>query len=170
MDNVEVVGEAGDGLELLRLLRDTPPQLVIMDISMPNLRGLEATREIKIIDPGVKVLILTMHKEREYLYHALTAGAEGYLAQGRCGRGVDFGYRGPAQRRHLYLTPAVHPDGRYFRGEISAGASPGRRRRNCSPSGKGKSSSSSPKANPARRSVDCSLSAAGRCNITAPTS
>jgi two-component system, NarL family, response regulator NreC len=79
MNNVEVVGEASDGLELLRLLRDTPPQLVIMDISMPNLRGLEATREIKIIDPGVKVLILTMHKDREYLYHALTAGAEGYL-------------------------------------------------------------------------------------------
>ena len=46
---------------------------------MPNLRGLEATREIKTLDPGIKVLILTMHKEREYLYHALTAGAEGYL-------------------------------------------------------------------------------------------
>ena len=79
MDNVEVVGEAGDGLELLRLMKDIHPHLVIMDISMPNLRGLEATREIKIIDPGVKVLILSMHKEREYLYHALTAGAEGYL-------------------------------------------------------------------------------------------
>ena len=79
MDNVEVVGEAGDGLELLRLLKDIHPHLVIMDISMPNLRGLEATREIKILDPGIKVLILTMHKEREYLYHALTAGAEGYL-------------------------------------------------------------------------------------------
>jgi DNA-binding NarL/FixJ family response regulator len=46
---------------------------------MPNLRGLEATREIKILDPGIKVLILSMHKDREYLYHALTAGAEGYL-------------------------------------------------------------------------------------------
>ena len=79
MDNVEVVGEAGDGLELLRLMKDIHPHLVIMDISMPNLRGLEATREIKILDPGVKVLILSMHKEREYLYHALTAGAEGYL-------------------------------------------------------------------------------------------
>jgi DNA-binding NarL/FixJ family response regulator len=77
MDGVEVVGEAGDGLELLRLLKDIHPHLVIMDISMPNLRGLEATREIKIVDPGVKVLILTMHKDREYLYHALTAGAEG---------------------------------------------------------------------------------------------
>ena len=79
MDNVEVVGEAGDGFELLRLLKDIHPHLVIMDISMPNLRGLEATREIKILDPGIKVLILSMHKEREYLYHALTAGAEGYL-------------------------------------------------------------------------------------------
>jgi DNA-binding NarL/FixJ family response regulator len=79
MNNVEVVGEAGDGFELLQLMKNIHPHLVIMDISMPNLRGLEATREIKILDPGVKVLILSMHKEREYLYHALTAGAEGYL-------------------------------------------------------------------------------------------
>lgn len=79
MDNVEVVGEAGDGFELLNLLKHIRPHLVIMDISMPNLRGLEATREIKTLDPGIKVLILSMHKEREYLYHALTAGVEGYL-------------------------------------------------------------------------------------------
>jgi DNA-binding NarL/FixJ family response regulator len=79
MDNVEVVGEAGDGLELLRLLKDIHPHLVITDTSMPNPLGLETTREVKIANPGVKVLILTMHKEREYLYHALKAGAEGYL-------------------------------------------------------------------------------------------
>ena len=77
--DVEVVGEASDGFELLELLKKTSPQLVILDISMPNLRGLEATREIKIINPAVKVLILTMHKDKEYLYHAFSAGAEGYL-------------------------------------------------------------------------------------------
>jgi DNA-binding NarL/FixJ family response regulator len=65
MPDVEVVGEASDGLELLELLKKTPPELVILDISMPNLRGLEATREIKIIDPAIKVLLLTMHKDRE---------------------------------------------------------------------------------------------------------
>jgi len=79
LPEVEVVGEASDGLELLSVLKKTRPQLAILDISMPNLRGLEAIREIKAIDPEVKVLILTMHKDRDYLHNALTAGAEGYL-------------------------------------------------------------------------------------------
>ena len=79
INDVEVVGEANDGFELIALLKTTSPQLVILDISMPNLRGLEATREIKIINPEVKILILTMHKDQEYLYHAFAAGAEGYL-------------------------------------------------------------------------------------------
>jgi DNA-binding NarL/FixJ family response regulator len=79
MADVEVVGEAGDGLELLELLKKMTPELVILDISMPNLRGLEATREVKIINPEIKVLLLTMHKDKEYLYHAFSAGAEGYL-------------------------------------------------------------------------------------------
>lgn len=78
-ENLEVVGEVGDGLELLKLLNSLVPDIVILDISMPNLRGIEATREIKMSHPNVKVLILTMHKDKEHLYHALWAGAEGYL-------------------------------------------------------------------------------------------
>ena len=78
-DDLEVIGEAGDGLELLELLKKLSPQMVILDISMPKMRGVEATREIKIIDPGIKILILTMHRNKELLYHCFSAGAEGYL-------------------------------------------------------------------------------------------
>jgi DNA-binding NarL/FixJ family response regulator len=79
IDGLEIVGEANDGLELLSLVKKLTPDMVILDISMPNIRGIEATREIKTINPGVKVLILTMHKSKEYLYHSISAGAEGYL-------------------------------------------------------------------------------------------
>ena len=74
-----IVGEVNDGLELLKLLKSTKPDMVIADISMPNLRGIEATHEIKNTHPSVKVLILTMHKDKEHLFHAISAGAEGYL-------------------------------------------------------------------------------------------
>ncbi|MHB8066972.1 MAG: response regulator [Desulfobaccales bacterium] len=77
--NLEVVGEANDGLELLRLLKAQEPKLVILDISMPHLRGLEATREIKKLYPRVKIILLTMHRSKEFLQQALEAGAEGYL-------------------------------------------------------------------------------------------
>ena len=60
-------------------LQDIHPHLLIMDICMADLRGLDATRKIKTLAPEIKVLILTTHKNREYLYQALTAGAEGYL-------------------------------------------------------------------------------------------
>ncbi len=78
-DDLEVIGEANDGLELLELLKGLSPQMVILDISMPKMRGVEATREIKSVDPGIKILILTMHRNKELLYHCFSAGAEGYL-------------------------------------------------------------------------------------------
>lgn len=53
--------------------------MVILDISMPHLRGIEATREVKAMAPKIKVLILTMHKDKDYFYHAISAGAQGYL-------------------------------------------------------------------------------------------
>jgi DNA-binding NarL/FixJ family response regulator len=76
---LEVVGEANDGLELLNLLKARLPELVILDISMPHLRGLEATREIKKLYPRVKIIFLTMHRSREFLQQALEAGADGFL-------------------------------------------------------------------------------------------
>ncbi|OGP75890.1 MAG: hypothetical protein A2W09_00325 [Deltaproteobacteria bacterium RBG_16_50_11] len=79
--DLRVVGEANDGIELLTLLQlnSLSPHLVILDITMPNLGGIEATRKIKMTYPGVKVLVLTVHRDNEYLKQAISAGAEGYL-------------------------------------------------------------------------------------------
>ena len=78
-DGMTVIGEASDGLGLLNLLKKIRPDMVVLDISMPNMRGIEAVCEIKKFHPGVKVLMLTMHKKKAYLYEALSAGADGYL-------------------------------------------------------------------------------------------
>ncbi len=82
--NLKIIGEAGDGLELLNLLKriGLTPNMIILDISMPNLSGIEATRQIKMVYPGIKILILSMHKDQEYLSHAISAGADGYLLKG----------------------------------------------------------------------------------------
>lgn len=76
---IEVVGEAGDGLKLLELLKTVRTDMVIIDVSMPNLRGIEAAREVRIILPHVKILILSMHRDTEYVRSAVSAGADGYL-------------------------------------------------------------------------------------------
>ena len=77
--DLEVIGEAGNGLELLGLLKVLTPDLVVLDISMPHVRGIEAIREVKAIHPNLKVLILTMHREMELLNAAFSAGASGYV-------------------------------------------------------------------------------------------
>jgi DNA-binding NarL/FixJ family response regulator len=76
---LKIIGEASDGHELLSLMKKLSPHMVILDISMPNIRGIEATREIKTIHHEIKVVILTMHNNMDYLRHAIAAGAEGYV-------------------------------------------------------------------------------------------
>jgi len=79
--DLKIVGEAGDGLELLNLLKQAKfaPHLILLDITMPNLGGIEATLQVKKNYPNIKILILSMHREREYVEQAISAGAEGYL-------------------------------------------------------------------------------------------
>jgi DNA-binding NarL/FixJ family response regulator len=78
--DIAVVGEANDGFELLSMLKNNaPPDLIILDISMPRLRGIEAIREIKYIHEKAKILVLTMHKDENLLCEAFIAGADGYL-------------------------------------------------------------------------------------------
>ncbi|MCH7706228.1 MAG: response regulator transcription factor, partial [Chloroflexi bacterium] len=75
----EVVGEASDGLEALERVRELKPDLVLMDIRMPKMGGLEATRLIKAEMPAVKVVILTVSDDEEDLFEAIKSGAQGYL-------------------------------------------------------------------------------------------
>jgi DNA-binding NarL/FixJ family response regulator len=76
---LKVVGTAGDGQELLAVLQKTPAQMIILDLTMPQMQGIEVTERIKKLFPKVKILILTMHKSQEHISRALAAGADGYL-------------------------------------------------------------------------------------------
>ena len=77
-EDFEVVAEAGDGEEAVELVDRLTPDVVIMDISMPNLNGLEATRRIKAKHPAIAVMILTVHSDSEHILGILQAGAGGY--------------------------------------------------------------------------------------------
>lgn len=79
--DTEVVGEAEDGRKAIQLVEKLCPDVVLMDISMPGLNGLEATRQITKRFPEVKVLILTVHSDEEYIRQVLSAGASGYLVK-----------------------------------------------------------------------------------------
>jgi DNA-binding NarL/FixJ family response regulator len=78
-DDMRVVAEAGDGVELMEILEKITPDLVILDISMPRLKGLMAAAKIRELYPNLKVLILSMHRSKEYLQQALAVGVNGYL-------------------------------------------------------------------------------------------
>jgi DNA-binding NarL/FixJ family response regulator len=78
-ENVRVVAEAGDGVELMEILEKVTPDMVILDISMPRLKGLAAAAKIRQLYPDLKVLILSMHRSKEYLHQALAVGVNGYL-------------------------------------------------------------------------------------------
>lgn len=109
VDDLEVVGEAANGFELLELLKQVTPDMVILDISMPQLRGIEATREIKILFSGIKVLILTMHKDKEYVYSAMSAGAEGYLLKEDADTELFAAIEKLRNKGH-YLSPLLSSD------------------------------------------------------------
>jgi len=87
---------------LLDFLKKSPPDLVILDISMPNLRGLEAIKEIKSSYPQVKILVLTMHKKKEFIRQALTGGADGFLLKEDAGGEL------------IQAVQAIRKGGKYF--------------------------------------------------------
>src|SRR5947209_15461439 len=78
-DSLQVVGEASNGVEAIRMCHELRPKVVVMDLSMPELDGVQATKEIAKHAPGTQVLVLSMHAEDNYVRNALDAGARGYL-------------------------------------------------------------------------------------------
>jgi two-component system response regulator NreC len=80
--DIEVIGEALDGRETVRLVEQLRPDVVLMDITMPGMDGLQATRTIKEEWPGIHILVLTMHRSDEYFFETLKAGASGYILKG----------------------------------------------------------------------------------------
>jgi DNA-binding NarL/FixJ family response regulator len=106
IEDVSVSAEVNDGLELLELLKTSWPHMVILDISMPNLRGLEAIREIKKSYPEVKILVLTMHKKREFIRQALSDGADGFLLKEDAGGELIRAVRA-IRKGGMYLSPLL---------------------------------------------------------------
>jgi DNA-binding NarL/FixJ family response regulator len=106
LEGVEVVGEAGDGREALRLVEIHQPDIVLMDIAMSGLNGLEATMRMSKEFPDVRVIILSMHASEEYVLQALRAGASGYLLKDAGTAELELAIRSVG-RDETYLSPAV---------------------------------------------------------------
>jgi len=78
-EELEVIGEAKDGLETVEKIRNEFPDLVLLDLNMPRMNGIDTIKKIKEIAPNIRVLILTIHDDEEYIYEVTKAGAEGYI-------------------------------------------------------------------------------------------
>lgn len=105
-EDIEVIGEAEDGQATVRMAAQLQPDVVVMDIAMPLLNGLEATRQIQRDLPQVKVLILTMHENEEYIRQVLAAGALGYVLKDAAARDLIGAIRAVDQGEAV-LSPAI---------------------------------------------------------------
>lgn len=105
-DDIEVVGEAADGSEAIDKIGKLSPEVVLMDIAMPGLGGLEATLEVTKMRPESKVLVLTQYDDAEYIYRFLKAGAAGYVLKKAVGTELVSAIRAVSQGKS-FLDPAI---------------------------------------------------------------
>jgi DNA-binding NarL/FixJ family response regulator len=105
-EQFQVVGEASDGREAVRLAEEFQPNIVIMDIAMPNLNGIEATAQITKRNPQVRVIILSMHSDESYLTRTLSAGAKGYLLKESADLDLCRAIQAVAQGK-VFFSPAI---------------------------------------------------------------
>ncbi|MEK7788636.1 MAG: response regulator transcription factor [Planctomycetota bacterium] len=107
--DIEVVGEAADGLEAIEVAREINPDVILMDIAMPRLGGLEATIELKKICPNTKILIVTQYDDKEYVNRLLKAGVSGYILKRAAGTDLIAAIKA-VSRGEFYLCPALASD------------------------------------------------------------
>ena len=104
--NLAIIGEASNGRECVELARKLKPDLVLMDIAMPDLNGIEATRQVRQEAPGVKVLALSMHSDRRFASGMLAAGASGYLLKDSAFQELSQAIATVLEGR-IYLSPDI---------------------------------------------------------------
>ena len=104
--DIEVVGEAADGAQALQLVETAKPDVVVMDISMPGMGGIEATQKVKERYPKVNVLALTMHEDESYVFQLLRAGASGYVLKRAAAQDLVQAVRAAA-KGEAFLYPSV---------------------------------------------------------------
>lgn len=105
-DECEVVGEAADGVEAIAAVRKSKPDIVLMDISMPRLGGLEATLEIRKIDPEIKIIVLTQYEDPVYVKRFFKAGVSGYLPKKAVGEDLLNAIRA-VNAGKVYVHPSI---------------------------------------------------------------
>jgi len=106
--NIEVVGEAIDGEDALEVVAATQPDLLIVDIRMPNLTGIEVVEKLRNEKNNIKIIMLSMHESEEYVLKSIKAGADGYLL------------KGSSKEEFLKALHSVAVGGKYFSGDISS--------------------------------------------------
>lgn len=119
LPNVSVVAEAGDGREAMRLAHEHSPDIVLMDVSMPLMNGLDAAERINKELPDTKIIIVSMHANEEYVWHALRIGAAGYLLKGANASELETALETVA-RGDTYLSPSVAKSVAEYMSEVGA--------------------------------------------------
>jgi DNA-binding NarL/FixJ family response regulator len=104
--DLEVIGEAQGGRQAVALVKKLRPDVVVMDIAMPLLNGLEATRQILKAAPSTKILILSSHSEEAYIKDAMESGAAGFLLRHACSHGLSEGIR-KVNKGHNFFGPSI---------------------------------------------------------------
>lgn len=106
MSQMQVVGEAGDGRIAVNLFNQFRPDLVIMDVAMPNLNGIEAARQMRAADPAARIIMLSMHADGQYVMESLRAGASGYVLKDAAFNELLTAIETVTQGRN-YLSPSL---------------------------------------------------------------